>query len=203
MALPSTPATDPTEACIAYFSSLLELSDPAIGFLRNRLAVQRFSKGTLLMPVGRVNAEIYFIHAGLLRNYSLNTDGKDITNWFALESNIIFDPHSYRNQIPNQDNTELLESSVLVSLKYEDLRDLYQLDPPARSLGQRITEMQLLYMANRVNLFRSFNSEQRYLQFLELFPEMSGRVQHQHVASFLNISRETVSRILSSKIKKK
>lgn len=198
----SSPATDPIDDCLDFLSAMLELSETAVKFLREKLLVQNLIKGTVLLPAGRISAEFYFIHSGLLRSYALNEQGKDLTNWFVHEANIIFSPFNYRNQITAPDNVELLEESTLVSLTYDELEELYLLDPVARSIGQRLTERQLVYMTKRVDLLRSLNSEQRYLLFLELFPGLIGRVQIQHVATFLNISRGTASRILSGRINK-
>lgn len=106
-----------------------------------------------------------------------------------------------RNQVPRTENLELLENSVLVSLSYEGFEELYRLDPFTRAIGQRLTERQLVFMEKRISLFRSRDSEQRYLLSLELFSGLIGRVQNRHLATFLNISPGTISRILSGKIK--
>lgn len=200
MAAPAT--TDPIEACLDFFSSFQELSEVARAFLRERLVVQALPKGTLLLPMGRVATDFYFVQSGLLRSFDFDEFGKDTTAWFAHESHMINSPYNYRHQLPRPENLELLEDSVLVSLSYEEFEELYRLDPATRAIGQRMTERQLLFMEKRVSLFRSRDSEQRYLLFLDLFPGLIGRVQNRYLATFLNISPGTVSRILSGKIKK-
>jgi len=92
---------------------------------------------------------------------------------------------------------ELLEKATLVSLRYDELDELYELDPATNAIGRRISEHQLRYFLKRESLFRSRVSEERYLCFLEYFPHLFGRVQNQHVASYLEISPGTISRALS------
>lgn len=92
----STPATtDPKEACLDFFSSFQKLSETARAFLRERLVVQALPKGTLLLPMGRVATDFYYIQSGLLRSYAFTEAGKDSTAWFAHESQMINAPYDY------------------------------------------------------------------------------------------------------------
>ena len=139
--------------------------------------------------------ELYYIHEGLLRHYYFNEAGRETTGWFAAETEILYFPGRYREQISTQGSVELLEKSTLVSLRYDELDELYELDPATNAIGRRISEHQLRYFLKRESLFRV--SEERYLCFLEYFPHLFGRVQNRHVASYLEISPGTISRALS------
>ena len=197
------PTTDPRQACLEFFASLCPLSDTTRAFLEQRLVVQELAKDAILLATDKVVNELYYIHEGLVRNYYYDEAGNDTTGWFAAKTEVLYFPTSHREQIPLKGHVQLLEKSTLVSLTYQELEALYQLDPTANALGRRLSENQMRYMLKRESLFRSRSSSERYLKFLELFPHLDGRVQNQHVASYLALSPGTISRVLSGKIGQK
>ena len=192
--------TVPRQACLDFFASLCPLSDTTRTFLEQRLIVQELAKDALLLTTDKVVNELYYIHEGLVRNYYFDGRGNDTTGWFAAETEVLYFPTSYRDQMPLPGHVQLLEKSTLVSLTYDELNELYELDPAANALGRRLSENQMQYLLKRERLFRSRESGERYLKFLELFPHLDGRVQNQHVASYLVLSPGTISRVLSGKM---
>lgn len=193
----SSPDTDPKQACLDFFAGFHPLSETTRSFLEERLVVHELNKDTRLFSGDQVLEDLYYIHRGLLRHYYFNKEGRETTGWFAAETEILYFPGRYREQISTQGSVELLEKATLVSLRYDELDELYELDPTTNAIGRRISEHQLRYFLKRESLFRSRISKERYLCFLEYFPHLFGRVQNRHVASYLEISPGTISRALS------
>jgi len=171
-------------------------------FLKERLVVHKLSKDTILLSGDQVVERLYYIHEGLLRNYYFNQDGRDTTGWFAAQAEILYFSNRYRHRISLLGTVQLLEKCTLVSLRYDELDELYELDQAANALGRRIPEHQLQYFMKRESLFRTRDSDERYNRFLELFPHLLGRTQKQHEASYLELSTGTISRVLSGTSKK-
>ncbi len=200
----SSPATtDPKQACIDYFASLCPLSDFTRHYLAQKLVLRDLAKNTILLSGDQVVDSLYYIHKGLLRNYFVTEDDSETTGWFADEGEALYFPSSHRHQIPLPGSVQLHEKSALISLTYDELNTLYELDPTANVLGRRLSENQMQYLLKRERLFRARNSQERYLMFLELFPNLDGRVQNQHVASYLELSPGTISRVRSGKRRRK
>lgn len=167
------------------------------------LVVHELVKDTYLLSGDQILKRLYYIHEGLLRHFYYNENGRETTGWFAAETEILYFANSYRQRIPIPGNIQLLEKSTLVSLTYDELDSLYQVDPTANALGRRISENQLQYFLKREGLFRSRVSKERYLRYLDFFPNLFGRTQNQHVATYLELSAGTISRALSGSSKKK
>jgi CRP-like cAMP-binding protein len=174
------------------------LDAEAILFITDRLHVHRKEKNTVLMPLGTVCDKLYFLHSGLARGYYAEND-KEITAWFAKENDFIYSPTGFLNQKPALEAVEVLEDSALVSLAYEDLRQLYDLFPMTNNIGRLITENRLLFYDEWVRSLRSLSAEERFRKFVADYPTIYERAPLKHIASFLGMSPETVSRILKRK----
>lgn len=123
--------------------SLQTLEIEAIAFIHDRLRLHRKEHNTILLPFGAICDRLYFLHSGLARGYYVENE-KEITTWFAKENDFIYSSYSFLNQTPMLEEVELLEDSVLVSLAYEDLRQLYDVFPMMNKIGRLITESYLL-----------------------------------------------------------
>jgi hypothetical protein len=77
----------------------------------------------------------------LLRNYYFNQDGRDTTGWFAAQAEILYFSNRYRHRISLLGTVQLLEKCTLVSLRYDELDELYELDQalPTRSDGASLS----------------------------------------------------------------
>ena len=142
------------------------MSDATRAFLEQRLVVQGLAKEAILLATDKVVSELYYIHEGLVRNYYFDEAENDTTGWFAAETEMLYFPTSYREQVPLPGSVQVLGKSTLVSLTYDELNELYQLDPTANALGRRLSENQMQYFLKRESLFRSRESSERYLCFI-------------------------------------
>lgn len=178
--------------------SFQPLEAEAIALIKDRLHVHRKEKNTVLLPLGAISDRLYFLHSGLARGYYVEND-KETTAWFAKENDFIYSPTGFLNQKPALEAVELLEDSVLVSLAYGDLRQLYELFPATNNLGRLITENRLLFYDEWIRSLRSLTAEKRFRKFVADYPAIYERVPLKYIASFLGIAPETVSRILKRK----
>lgn len=153
-----------------------------------------FKKGTLLLKDGDICQHIYYFEKGFARGF-LYKNGKEITSWFALENDIATSLYSFETQKPNFENIEILEDSILYAINYENLQFLYQHYPEFNIVGRWFVEKYYLELMERTLSFQFQSAQERYFQLLTHRPQILQRASLGHIASYLGISQETLSRI--------
>ena len=155
---------------------------------------ESFLRGTVLLESGMVCDRIYFVETGILRS-SCSVNSKDITRWFSFPTHFAADYFSFVYQKPSE-NLLIAETDVtLLSLSHLALQDLCQKDPVWIDLNRRLLEEYYLSTMERVLQFQTLSTAERYQQILSEFPEIETQVSLGHLASFLGMSQENLSRI--------
>ncbi|MDI9339400.1 MAG: Crp/Fnr family transcriptional regulator [Sediminibacterium sp.] len=155
-------------------------------------------KNTLLVKEGQMAGKTYYIVKGSARTFYLK-DGKDITDWFAFEHDFISPITSYFLSIPSTLNLEVLEDSVLVAFNRELAEYLSGKYHSFERLGSRVVTKSLLQMQQRMVSIQFESAWQRYENLLRVQPDITLRVPLSHIASYLGITFETLSRIRNPK----
>ena len=117
-------------------------------------------------------------------------------NWWTLE------PESYNNQIPTRYNIEALEESEVLLWRREDIDGLFDDMPNFRAYSERLRSASLDASQDRILMSISYTAEEKYHDFTTSYPDVFRRVPLHMVASYLGVSRETLSRIRQAQHKK-
>jgi cAMP-binding proteins - catabolite gene activator and regulatory subunit of cAMP-dependent protein kinases len=152
------------------------------------------SKGDLLLEQGKICRYLYFLEKGFARGFYYH-DGKDITSWFAFENDIVTSMYSFIRQRPGIENIEILETSQLYCISYVHLQRLYKEYPEFNLIGRLITEKYYIQLESRLFSLQYLPAKERYKKLLEEKPQLLQRASLGHIASYLGISQETLSRI--------
>ena len=162
--------------------------------VRPYLSIKSLAAGDFFLPHGKICRSVAFIESGLLRLYYLN-DGKEITNCFCKENTITT---SYRSLIQQQESEiaiQAIEDSRLIILSYHSLQKLYNQDLFWQQVGRLVLEGELLTTESHKRFLGDLSATDRYLQFLESDGALLQRLPLNHLASYLQIAPETLSRI--------
>ena len=151
-------------------------------------------KGETLVKEGQYADKVYFIVSGSARAFYLK-DGKDITDWFAFENDFISSINSFFQSIPSPHFIEVLEDSELLEIGRDDIMSLSDKYHDFERLTNRITTYTLLKLQDRVVSMQFQTAEQKYLNLLAAYPTITQRVPLTHIASYIGITLETLSRI--------
>ena len=194
----------PSEAFIEAAASLMELSQEVRQHLSDHLKVRHFDPRQLLLPKGHAFDGVFFIHSGRVRGLRDASNGQEASVWFLAEGDFIPPVYDKPDGRTAFKSVEMLEESPIVWLNRSDLDQLYDLFPETHPLENRIS---LLHLGRVTEFWESFqthpNSKALYKWLLERFPQWADRVKGQHMASFLGISPQSLSRIQGSKSSKR
>lgn len=160
----------------------------------NNSEILTLKKGETLVKEGQYSDKAYFIVSGSTRAYYLN-DGKDITDWFAFENDFICAINSFFQNIPSPHFIEALEETVLLLISKESLMKLSDKHHDFERLTNRVTTKTMLKLQARIVSIQFQSAEQKYQNILLAYPNITQRVPLTHIASYIGITLETLSRI--------
>lgn len=155
---------------------------------------RKVTKGTLLLKQGEICRYIYFIKEGFARGFYYQ-DGKEFTLWFGLENDIISSMYSFVCQKKSFESIEIMENSVLYCLEYAQLQRLYKQHIEINLIGRLFTEKYYIRLEERVMSLQFQTAQERYNQIIKTNPRLIQRATLGHIASYLGITQETLSRI--------
>lgn len=163
-------------------------------FLSQRAQRLILPKQRTVFAEGVVCQHMYFIASGLARTH-YNKDGRDVTTGFAAEGVPVTALSSFLNRQPATYGLETLEPTVLYALTYDDLRALFSQSHTFENLSRLATVEALLAMEDRLYSLQFYSAHERYERFQKAFPHLTNRVSLTHLASYIGVSLETLSRI--------
>ncbi len=184
----------PAKSFLEYIQVRSTLDTELANEISTVLRRDQLEKSHLVVKDGMVAQRLYFIEKGAARAFYYH-DGKDITSWIYREGQLITSWTSFYTRVPSHENVELTEDSTLVSLTYDQLQDLYRKHSKFQEFGRTMVEEQLVFLDHFYKGFMFMTAREKYDLLLSIFPDATQRVNLGHIASFLGISQETLSRI--------
>lgn len=180
---------------LAHHAALSEKTKTAL----SQIIVRRqFRKGTILLRRGQVCQKLYLIESGFLRGYCVQHD-KEKTLWFAAENEVVTSMYSFSTQQPSHEVIEVMATSILYCISYEQLLTLYNTHPELNLVGRLLTEKYCLELEVRTQSLQLHSAEERYRHLEDRQPALLQKASLGQIASYLGISQETLSRIRSKK----
>ena len=154
----------------------------------------QLEKNTVLVKEGQYADKTYFIVEGTARAYYLK-DGREITDWFAFEHDFISSIDSFFLNVPSSYGIELLEPARIVELSRSTMLELCDNHHSFDRLCRIIVTKTMLQLRQRVVSIQFESAQQRLDNLLSIRPDIMNRVPLGHIASYLGITLETLSRI--------
>jgi CRP-like cAMP-binding protein len=159
-------------------------------------------KGQSLTDKGQICKDIFFVERGLLRQFTIDDQGKEHIIHFAPESWIVSDrSSSYFNQ-PGEYFIDAIEDSEVVVMDESFINAASEISRTYRENNHRALHNHVRHLQKRINMLLSATAEARYLEFLKLYPNLSLRVPQWMIASYLGITPESLSRVRKDLTKK-
>jgi len=172
------------------------LSTEAQNALHDCFEKLTLSKNEYLLNEGQVCRHLYFLEDGALRGF-YNLDGKEVTHWFGFEQDFVTSFHSFITGRAAVENIQLLEGSILWAISKEQLAELFNRFHEIERLVRIAYEKYYIRLEERFVNAQFKTATERYENLLLQSPHILERVPLGHIASYLGISQETLSRIRS------
>ena len=177
------------------------LPQPILKEVADCFRVIELPKNYILLRQGRVCRELWFMTAGVVRHFYTNDDGKELNTWFSIDQDIVGAIPSFANQVPSYESIQLLEDSILYAIDYQSVQSLLKKHHAFALWYIRVAEQKYYaQIEDRIGDLQFLDAKQRYQKLLSDHPNITNRISLGHIASFLNITQETLSRIRSGKL---
>lgn len=173
-----------------------EMSLEGRRLLESVLIRKEIPKGQIALNEGEVCHELVFVGKGMLRQFYYK-NGKDITEHFSYEGCIVICIESFLKQEPTHLIVETLEPAVIYLFPYELVQKLTRENSEINMFYRKILEYSLIVSQIKADSWRFENAHDRYNFLFKSHPEVIKRAPLAHIASYLLMTPETLSRVRS------
>ncbi|HNZ43764.1 MAG TPA: Crp/Fnr family transcriptional regulator [Bacteroidales bacterium] len=182
-----------------YFKNIASLSAESERAIISAFKREELPKGHFLFQQEVICRHIYFIEQGLARTYAISDSGREVTNWFFPENSFLTAINSFYNSSPARDFCILTEDSVVYSMTYSEFKRIVDDQPELAKFCFAVLFELAKQMTEYINSSKFQTAEDRYLELVKMHPAILQRASLGHIASFLGITQETLSRIRAKK----
>lgn len=154
-----------------------------------------FRKNEFLLQQDEVCRESFLIVEGIARKFYLTEDGREITTELYFADDLAVSFQSYTIQKPSLEFIQTLTETRVTTLDYQSFQQLKKKFQPLLELDLMMTEYYAMWLEERLLEFHTLDATARYRKLTAEHPHLIKNIQLTHIASYLGISLETLSRI--------
>ena len=190
------------EELINKIKSRLELSSEAEEFLYSISKVKTLPKGEVLIRQGQVVKRTFFVTSGCLRSYCIDNNGREHTLLFAIKNWWISDYIAIHTDELATLTVECLTESNIIEFNAKELDGIHARFPEFESYQRHNLERHVVSLHKRILNQLQLSAPERYDLFLKQYPDIEQYTRNYHIASYLGITQQSLSRIRAEKVKK-
>ena len=172
------------------------MSHDELDILESVLVHRKYAKGEMILTEGEVCREIIYIDRGLAREF-YTKNNKEVTEYLAVEGSIMMSIESLFKEQPSHIQIEALEPCVIYALPKKRLEEVALHNVNIQILYRKILEESLILSQVHADLVRFETAENRYRRMCKLSPQLALRAPLVYIASYLQMTPETLSRVRS------
>jgi CRP-like cAMP-binding protein len=182
------------ESLATLFTEKLGLDENHFDKFRSQLKIKSLKKKEHLILEGSVCKFIGFVSSGTLRSYVRNNEG-EFNNDFYFDNDFVSAYTSFLTQMPTNCNIEALTDSTIHYISYEKLNHLVEQDSAFLKLSKYVSDTYFIRKCKRETSFLKQSASERLAGLSSLYPGIEQRVSQYHIASYLGVKPESLSRI--------
>jgi CRP-like cAMP-binding protein len=166
--------------------------------LLKRKRIIRLAKNEYFLMAGDVPEYIGFVRSGLLRLFYIDIDGVEANKHFCLENTLAISYSAFLQRAESRFYIQALEDTELLAIDHQAYRDLLDGHICWQTVARKLAEMLFILKEKREFEFLLNDAQTRYQQFLKDYPGLENRLSQYHIASYVGITPESLSRIRSN-----
>ncbi|MBL8684986.1 MAG: Crp/Fnr family transcriptional regulator [Myxococcales bacterium] len=162
------------------------------------LARRTARKGAVLVAPGERSTRLFLVETGLLRSFHV-VESREVDAHFALEDGVVGAIDSIVFGRESRYGIDALEDTECLSLDWGELESFLDAHPEHERLVRKITQHLYAELVERFEGMLFLSARDRYEHFLARYPGITQRVGLAHIASYLGMTQETLSRVRSAR----
>jgi len=190
------------EELINKIKNSIHLSLEAEEYLISISKEKTVPKGSILIRQGQTVNKIFFVTGGCLRSYCTDKSGKEHTLHFAIKNNWISDYIAIHGDESATLTIECLTESSIIEFNAKEINGMLTRFPELEPFQRGNLERLFVSLQKRILNQLQLSAAERYDLFLEQYPNVEQDTRNYHIASYLGITQESLSRIRVEKAKK-
>lgn len=168
-----------------------------LDILESILVPMKFARGEKVVESGDVSDAIYYVERGMVREFYFKNN-KSVTEYLAADGTIVMSIESLFREEPSKLVIEALEPTIVYALPKKRLEEAALHNVNIQILYRKILEESLIISQRRADLLRFESAKDRYLKLCKLNPKVIMKAPLVYVASYLQMTPETLSRVRSA-----
>ena len=168
-----------------------------LDILESILVSQKYAKGEMILKEGEICRQLLYIDKGLVRQFYFK-HGKEVTEHLGQEQTIVMCIESLFKEEPTKLQVEALEPTTVYALPKADLERVAMHNVNIQILYRKILEESLIISQIHADLVRFETAQDRYKKLCKLCPQVVLRAPLVYIASYLQMTPETLSRVRAS-----
>ena len=190
------------EDLINKIKSSTTLSSKAEEYVVSIAKEKSVSKGDVLIRQGQAVKKTYFVKDGCIRAYCIDKNGKEHTLQFAIKNWWISDFIAIYNNELSTLTIECITDSNIIEFNAKKLDGIYSIFPEFEAFQRKNLERHIVSLHKRILNQLQLTAPERYELFLNQYPDIEQYVLNYHIASYLGITQQSLSRIRVENAKK-
>ena len=186
-----------SQALRNHFEKLITLTDQEFEFILSHFTSKKLRKHQFLVQEGDPVPYDYYVVKGLLKAYHTDKEGKEHILQFAMEDWWISDYHAYFSQTKATLSIDCIEEVEVLGLSLENRDKLCAELHKVEHFFRKKSNLGYIALQRRILSLLNSNAKERYEQLIAQYPGLVQRVPKTLLASYLGVSRETLSRFSS------
>jgi CRP-like cAMP-binding protein len=186
---------------IKHFRQFTDFNDSELEIIMPYFEARKFKKKSILLDIGKVSNEVFYIIKGCIRLYC-EKDGEELSTYFFTENMFAGSYDSYLSRKTSKVAIETLEECEVLVLTHEAQEKLYVIFPKMNEFIRKAIEQRFVLLHDLFISYLLNSPEERYLMLQKERPELLQRIPQHQIASFLGVTRVSLSRIRNRTAKK-
>lgn len=183
------------ETLINYLLQFGNLNLQQIELIKSKAVFRETKKDEYYHEAGKIPREVIFMLDGIMRVCYYNNKGDEVTKYFIDENHFLADINSYNQEIPSTEYVQAVTDCSYIAFSKKAMTELSMTIIEWDTIVAKITSKSLADKVNRISPMMTEDATERYLSFLEKFPNLLNRIPLSYLASYLGITQSSLSRI--------